>query len=245
MSEIENKGTGAKPAGALHKGHRARMKKRFSELGGDSFADHEILEMLLYYAIPQRDTNEIAHILLQNFGSIKGVIDASPAALREVPYVGENVQTLLKLIPEVAKRYLAEDTTREFFDNNDKIGRLFVNKYIGATEESVYLLLLDNSLRLIECKKMFEGSVNSAMFDARTLTNRALNRNAPNAVVAHNHPYGKAIPSNADYNATESLASSFELVGVNFLGHFIVAGNRYVSVESKRYGSDSRHIGVD
>lgn len=244
-SKSKNKSKNANAASGLHKGHRARMKKRFAENGGDDFADHEILEMLLYYAIPQRDTNEIAHILMKDFGSIKGVIDASPAALRDVPHIGENAQTLFKLIPEVAKRYFAEDTTREVFDNSDKIGRLFVNKYIGATEESVYLLLLDNSLRLIECKRMFEGSVSSAMFDVRRLTNRALAKNASNVAVAHNHPYGKAIPSNSDYNATQAIASSFELVGVNFIGHFIVAGNKYVSVEFDRYGSESRPISVD
>ncbi|NLK38994.1 MAG: RadC family protein [Clostridiales bacterium] len=213
----------------MHEGHRNRLKDRFLREGLDGFESHNVLELLLFYSIPQRDTNELAHLLINKFGSVSDVFDAPLEALMSVPGIKKHSAVLLKLIPEIARYYYSKaGETHEQFDNVDKIGKMLINKYVGVTDETVYLLLFDNKFKLLDCIKVYEGSVNSVHISPRKMIEPAIIKRASMVVLAHNHPGGVPIPSSEDINTTCVLKNAFDLVGITLLEHILVEQNKYV-----------------
>ena len=214
-----------------HKGHRERLRKRYLESGLDSFADHEVLELLLFQYLPYRDTNEIAHRLLNRFGSLKNVFDASFDELITVDGISENSATLIKMIPQIAREYLSDcSMSKESFDSEKRIGEFFVSKYIGETNEVVYAMLLNNKFELIDCVKIHEGSVNSAFVSPRKIVDAVIKNNAAMVVLAHNHPNGTVCPSMDDISTTANLFDVFRSIDVTLLEHFVVSGDQYSAV---------------
>ncbi|MBQ9747444.1 MAG: RadC family protein [Clostridia bacterium] len=215
----------------MHKNHRERLKNRFLAEGLDGFEPHNVLELLLFYGIPQKDTNELAHTLINRFGSLSAVFDAPYEELITVPGIKEHSATLIKMIPQLSRRYFFDKNVCEkTLDSTEKLGEYFVNKYIGATVETVYLLLLDNKYEPIECILIHEGAVNSAAITTRRLVELALFRRASMAVLAHNHPNGLPIPSMEDIYTTKDIARAFELLDIHFMAHILVAGDRYADI---------------
>lgn len=215
----------------MHENHRDRVKNRFLKEGLDHFDPHNVLELLLFYSIPQKDTNELAHTLIERFGSLAGVFDAAFQDLISVPGIKEHSATLIKMIPALSRRYLSEKhDCGEALSDIDKIGRYLVNRYIGINVETVYLLLLDNKFGVIDFVKIHEGSVNSSAITMRRLVETALFKRASMAVLAHNHPSGVAIPSGDDLFTTREAKRAFDLLEINLLAHIIVAGDSYVDV---------------
>ena len=215
----------------MHEHHRERLKKRFLNEGLDGFEPHNVLELLLFYAIPQKDTNELAHTLIQRFGSLAGVLDASFDELITVPGIKDHAATLIKLIPSLSRSYMIDKSNRkEKLSTTEQLGEYFINKYIGINKETVYLLLLDNKYEEIDCIRIHEGSVNSASITARTLVEHALFRHASFVVLSHNHPSGCAIPSSEDIHTTRTLARIFETMGIHFFGHILVAEQSYIDI---------------
>ncbi len=216
----------------MHEQHRQRTKKRFLAEGIENFEPHNVLELLLFYSIPQKDTNEIAHALINRFGSLSSVFDAPFEELLEINGIKEHSATLIKLIPALAQRYMEESnkTEGDFLATLPQIGEFFVSKFIGATKETVYLLLLDNKFKKIECVKIHEGSVNSSAITMRRLIEVALERRASMAVLAHNHPQGLLVPSPDDMYTTNEAKRAFSLMGIEFLGHILVVGDRYINL---------------
>ncbi len=225
-----------------HEGHRERLKNRFLSSGLDNFEAHNILELLLFYSIPRQDTNEIAHALIERFGSLKGVLDADFSELVKVKGIKENSATLIKLIPQLARAYMTDEEVDEslIFDHADKIGEYFVKRFIGETNEVVYLMLLDNKWKLIKCEKIFEGSVNSSLIDMRKIAEVVFLNKASSLILAHNHPNGIPVPSEEDLGTTGLFASLFPSMGVHFLEHFVVAGKQYTPIvhETKLFPKD-------
>lgn len=220
-----------------HKDHRGRVKTRFHSEGLDSFAEHNALELLLFYAIPQKDTNELAHALLDKFGNIAGVFNAEISELMKVDGIGEHAATLLKLMPQMARRYFLEcGDTEGQAQTADGLGKMFVNKFVGETNEVVYLTMLDNSMRIIETVRIFDGSVNSAHVTPRMLLEPCVIRKAAVAVIAHNHPMGLAIPSGEDIYTTRNLETALQTVGIPLLEHYIIAGNHYTPLMYRTKG---------
>ncbi|MBQ0010320.1 MAG: hypothetical protein KBS76_04370, partial [Ruminococcus sp.] len=211
----------------MHEKHRERLKNRFLAEGLDHFEPHNALELLLFFSIPQKDTNETAHRLLDRFGSVRGVLDADREELLKVPGIGEHSVTLLKLIPALARLYVTEPekTKAVRLSTEEQIGRYLVGRYIGVGVETVYLLLLNNKYDMIDCVKVHEGSVNSSAITMRKLVDLAIERKASMAVLAHNHPNGTVIPSSDDMNTTMAIRSLFGRLDIPLLGHFIVAGD--------------------
>ena len=213
----------------IHEGHRQRLKKRFLDNGLASFEPHNILELVLFYSIPRRDTNEIAHALISKFGSLKQVFDASYEELISVDGINENSATLIKLIPQLSKTYLDSEYKREvILDTAGKIGKYLVSQYIGETKEIVYLLLLDNKFGLIKKIKLHEGTINSAHFELRKIFEEIIKTNASCVVLAHNHPNGLLIPSSDDIYTTTTIYTSLKALDVSLLEHFLIVGNRYL-----------------
>ena len=223
-------------AGHPHGGHRKRLKDRFLREGLEGFEKHNMLELLLFYAIPQRDTNPTAHALIERFGSLSGVFSASVDELCQVDGVSEHTAALLKLVPEIYRASLRETPPAERYDSLNKIGKLLVRYYTGVTVETVYLVLLDNSYRLLDVVKVGEGSVNRVRLETRKLIEYCLRPNVSMVVLAHNHPNGNATPSADDIATTAEIANVFHSVNVEFLEHLLVAGDRYEPLLSKTEG---------
>jgi DNA repair protein RadC len=196
--------------------------------GLDNFSPHELLELILFYAIPQKDTNVLGHRLIERFGSLAGVFNARHEELCEVEGISDHAATLLRLWLPAASYALAREKEEErVFDTVGRIGEYLVRRYIGVGCETVYLMLLDNSYRLIDCVKVYEGSVNSVAVTPRKLVEHAYHARASMAVLAHNHPFGIAIPSKDDIDTTVTLKKAFDTMGISLLEHVLVAGERY------------------
>lgn len=214
----------------LHKHHRRRVKERFLADGLECFSPHEVLELLLFYAVPQKDTNELGHRLIQRFGSINRVFSASYEELCAVPGMGDHAATLLRLLLPASAYIVSAGLSEEkgSFDTVDKVGNYLIKRYMGAREETVLLMLLDNRYSLIDCVRVHEGTVNSVSITARRLLEIAFRQQAAMAVLAHNHPGGMPIPSYEDLCTTKVLRDAFEAVGVPLLEHVLVAGEDFM-----------------
>lgn len=218
----------------MHEQHRERVKTRFLRDGIDGFEPHNVIELLLFYSIPRRDTNEIAHRLIDKFGSIAGVLEADYDELVSVDGMGAHSASLIKLIPQLARRYMSELASAEkSFDTAEKIGNFFVAKYLGQTVETVQMLMLSASYNVIACEELHRGSVNSSQITTRALIERALSSRASMVVIAHNHPGGLAIPSSEDINTTRLLHEALSVIDVRLLEHFVIAEGKFMPIMSR------------
>lgn len=221
---------------AIHDGHRQRLKDRFLREGLDSFDDLYVLELLLYYCIPRKDTNPIAHALLDHFGSITAVFEALPEELQKVPGIGKETATFLSLIPQVGRYYqVKRSLPGEILRTISQCGNYLMPYFIGREHETVYLLCLDAKCKVLGCKLVGEGSVNSASIPIRRVVEIALNTNATTVVLAHNHPSGLALPSAEDIQTTIRVAKAMEAVEITLADHIVVADRDFVSMAQSGY----------
>lgn len=215
----------------IHAGHRKRLRERYARSGMDDFAEHEVLELMLTYAIPRADVNRHAHNLIDRFGSIAGVLDALPEELCEVDGIANGAAQFLTMLPSLFRRYaLDKCDPGSPLDTMAKIGEYLHALYTGITFERVYLLLFDNSMRLIDCCHLDDGAVNCSKVTVRKVAELCLRKHAACAVLAHNHPMGLAIPSGADMEVTRSVDNALEIIGVPLLEHVIVTENSYAPI---------------
>lgn len=214
----------------LHKGHREKYREKFLKTGLKGFSKHNILEFLLFYSIPRADTNEIAHRLINEFGSLKGVLDAPVEALQLVEGVGANTAILIKLIPAMIKEYIDEDASRSqyIFSTQDAVNFLSP-KFIGLRNEAIYLICLDKNGKILKHCFIGQGGIDSMDFDARTIAADVLACNATTVVIAHNHPGGVCSPSKADADTTIKLKSFLNTIDVELADHIIFASEGYFS----------------
>ena len=220
----------------LHEGHRQRLKERFLREGLDHFEPHTVLELLLFYAVPQRDTNELAHRLIARFGSLDAVFDAAFDELCAVEGIGRNTATLLKLVPDLTRRYLdSADHEQVLLTSVQAIGDFLRPKFLGRTKEMVYLLCLNNKGGLTYGDFIAEGTIDSAPMYSRTILEAAMRSRAVSVILAHNHPHGLAVPSNADLAATESVCHALAAAKIRLLDHFIFAGQDYISLRDSGF----------
>ncbi len=220
-----------------HAGHRERLRERYARSGMEDFAPHEVMELLLTYAIPRIDVNPMAHALIEEFGSVAGVLDATEKELTEVKGIGPKTARFLKMLPEVFRHYqLSGYDDRETYDTVAKLGDHLRALYTGVTVERVFLILLDNSLKIKACIHLCDGSVNCSSLTVRTIAEHALRGNAAAVVLAHNHPRGLAIPSSADLEVTQTVECALETIGVPLLEHLIVTENSYAPILRHRKG---------
>lgn len=206
-----------------HAGHRKKLRERFLKEGLDSFETHNVLEFMLFYAIPRKDTNEIAHDLIKHFGSFSGVIDAPLNELLKIEGIGENAAVFIKSIGAFCRRYYDDKIKdRKFLDTVPKLVDFLRPKFLGRTTELVYLLCLDQSCKLLNCSILFEGAFNRANIQPRAVVEYALKYNAPGVVIAHNHPMSVALPSNEDTATTYSLIKALRPLEITLVDHIIV-----------------------
>lgn len=216
---------------SIHQGHRQRMKDRFRAEGLDNFSDVQVLELLLFYAIPQRDTNPLAHALIDHFGSLSQVMHASAEELEKVSGIKSNAATLIKLVTETV-RYTGVDEMMhmKILSTIDECGEYLKSFLFHRRNETVFLLCLDAKCKVLCCKEIGEGSINSANVPIRRIVETALGANASSVVLAHNHPSGIAVPSAEDIQTTMRLARALSTVDIALVDHIIVADDDYVSL---------------
>ena len=215
---------------SIHDGHRQRLKDRFLREGLDGFTDIQVLELLLFYAVPRRDTNPIAHALLERFGSLAKVLDAPVVKLTQVDGISENGATFLKLVREIERRYALSQGEEIILNTIDDCCEYLTRFFKGKKNETVFLLSLDAKLKLLSCREVGEGSVNYASVPIRRCVEMALDDGATSVILAHNHPSGIAIPSNDDIQTTRRLAMALSTVEIQLADHIVVAEDEYVSM---------------
>ena len=214
-----------------HDGHRSRLKARFLSQGLDGFTDIQVLELMLYYCIPQKDTNPLAHRLLDRFGSLHQVLDAPMDALTQVSGVGEHTALFLHLITEVCRFYQVDRATKTaIVPTLESCAEYMRPFFFGRKLETVFLLCLDAKCKVLCCREVGEGSVNSAGISVRKVVELALSAGASTVVLAHNHPSGLALPSQEDIQTTSRLALALKAVDIHLADHFVFADEDYVSM---------------
>lgn len=217
--------------GSIHEGHRARLRGRFTEHGLDSFTDIEALELLLFYALPRQDTNELAHKLLDGFGSFRAVMEADLADLTKIGGIGENAAALIKLVTALNRRYMLSRRQNGAAVNSSKdAGEYLLPLFAYETDEVVYALCLDSKSEVTRCREISRGMVNKVNFSIRDIVDMALRENAARMIIAHNHLSGTALPSAADVSTTQKLRNALSLIGVELADHIIVCDGDFVSL---------------
>lgn len=215
----------------VHDGHRDRKRDQFLRSGAESFAEHELLELLLFSAIPRKDTNPIAHALIDRFGSLQGVLSASFEELVKMPDIGKSAAVLIMLIAPLYRQSLIFAADHEVvLDTRERIGNFFRDLFIAHPEETMYQLCLDAKGRKLDLSKVGEGDVGSVGLNVRRIMENVLRSKAVMVALAHNHPSGIALPSDEDRVATEMVREALDTMGVRLVDHIIVADNDYISM---------------
>lgn len=221
-----------------HTGHRDRLRREFLS-SPESLPDHVVLELLLFYVLPRQDTNPIAHELMNRFGSLQGVLDATPEALSQVKGVGQQTGAFFLAVKELGRRYAsARSSAQDLVDSTRAAREVIAPCFFGARNEKVYLLCMDGKGKFLGCPKIGEGNVNAAEVTARGVVEAALNHNAARVILAHNHVSGLALPSDEDKATTLYLRDLLRHVGVTLVDHLIFVDDDMVSLR------DSGFLGI-
>ena len=217
-----------------HLGHREKLRQRFiRENGLDHFEDHQILELLLFYANPRGDTNPIAHALLEQFGSLKGVLEARPEMLMTVTGVKETAATLISMVVPLTRVWnrcaMAEP---ERIGNSREAEKYCLSILAGHRSERFYVVSLNAKCQVLGRRMISEGSLSEVSAYPRIVMETALNYNAHSVLLCHNHPGGTCAPSPEDIASTLQLQRLLNGVGILLLDHIIVANeNTYSMVQ--------------
>ena len=216
---------------SIHTGHRQRAKSEFLARGLEGMPDHRALELLLFYAIPQGDVNPLAHELINHFGDLAGVFNATYDQLLEVKGVGANTATLIKLLPALAGRYLERRTQMgDQLFTTWQFREVLLPCFFGARNEMAWMVCMDGKNKLIACRKLGEGIADQVAILTRKVVETALSCNAVKVALAHNHVSGVAIPSAADLHTTHELRRVLQQVSIELVDHFVVADDDMVSM---------------
>lgn len=216
--------------GNEHSGHRQRLKSKFIEKGLDVFDEHQVLEMLLFYAIPRKDTNPLAHRLLQRYGCFGKVCDAPIDELQKDFGLSQSAAVLLKMQSGLARLYTESKISDNNFIDEESMGEMFRCKFIGRTSEAVAMVLADAKGRMIYSDIIATGSINSTEMPLRKMVDLAIRHNAKSVYIAHNHPSGSLLPSRQDLDTTMTISDTLCSVGVRLIDHYIVTDTGCLSL---------------
>lgn len=228
--------------GGDHRNHRQRVKKEFLENGLDHFPSHKVLELLLFYSIPRRDTNELAHRLVRKFGSFSAVFDAPYELLLEVEGMGSEAATYLKVLSAFNKRYLVDAcSTKNIIKTIADAKEYMRYRFLSDMVECVRMVCLSHSGRIIYSDTLAKGTLEKVEIVPGDVVKTCLRANAIRAIVAHNHPGGFCNPSRKDLQTTSILYGALEHVDIELFDHIIVASDGVYSMkENNMFPSPQR-----
>lgn len=219
----------------IHAGHRARMREKLQKGGPDALADHEFLEMMLYYVHTRKNTNDEAHRLIDEFGSLPNVIDAEYDDLIKIDGIGDTTAGFITFIHDLMSRYYKQKFTDSVvLDSPDKIGDYITAHYLTVTHEEFAILTFNSRFGFINFHTIEKGSPDKVSINIRRIVDFCVRDNAANLVICHNHPGGIAMPSNADIDVTIKIVDTLKGLGLRVLDHIIAAGNDYISMAASR-----------
>lgn len=220
----------------IHDGHRERVKQEFLKNGfNESTPPHKVIEMLLFYSIPRKDTNDLAHLLVNRFGSISGILDAPVEQLTEIKGISLNTAVLIKLIISVARIYHSEKSKNSGgYTNFDDVCKYIVSRYFGYTKEMFSVTSFSGNGRILGFDILGEGNVSEVNVSTREIIETVLKRQAVCAIIAHNHPNGTAVPSDEDIAITKNIQIALSHINVKLLDHIVICGDDYVSMSQSR-----------
>ena len=216
----------------IHAGHRNRLKEEIVSADITNLIPPvKLLEMLLFYGTPQRDTSPIAHELIKTFGGFAGVLEADIDDIVKVSGVTRNSASLIKLMLPLFRTYTLEKYAEpEALKNLDEIGQYLFSRYFAVNKECVSLLCLNHLGKILSFEIIVTGSLDSVGLSVRDVLARVIKSNATAAVIAHNHPGGVAIPSAQDVETTKTLRNALSAISVELLDHVVIANDDYVSM---------------
>ncbi len=216
-----------------HGGHRARMRDRYVKQGLEGFAPHEVLELLLFYAIPQKNVNPLAHQLLDRFGSVHGVLSAEPQMLRQVEGIGEYTATFLSLFQKVGKYADLERAGEKAELTSRRAAADYCKTLLsGERRELFYVICLNGQMQVLQSVLITKGSLSDVPAYPRLVAEAALNHNAHSVVLCHNHPGGSLVPSQGDVEVTRQLSALLSGLEIVLVDHIIVADGEALSMVS-------------
>lgn len=225
---------------SVHDEHRKRVKNEFFENGfNENTPPHKVIEMLLFYCIPRKDTNIIAHDLLDRFGSISNLIDAPIEQITDVAGAGINTAMFIKLLRTVFRLYTDEKSIKpESYNSLDDVCEYLAKKYLGFTEEVFSVTTFSSNGKMLGFDIINTGNIGEVHASIRDIIELVLKKNATSVIIAHNHPYGVALPSQSDINTTISIKETLKLVNVRLVDHIIICDDDYISMAQSSQFSD-------
>lgn len=219
---------------SVHQGHRSRVVDKFLTQGLDTFNEHQALELLLFYAVPRCDTNQLSHTIIDTFGSLGNAMDAPVEELIKVPGVGRHTASLIKLIPQMARHYeLSKLQDGVVLNSRERAGEYCVKLLTGYARETLFMICMDSSNRVIAAEKLAGGTVSEASVSQRTVAEQALKHGATRVILTHNHPAGTLVPSVSDRSMTRSISDMLSMLGVELLDHIIVGRGRFAAMSDQ------------
>ena len=224
------------PAGAAGgEGHRQRMRQRLLKAGPDALADHEMLEMLLFIALPRRDTKLIARDLLTRFRSFGSAVAAPVSELMSVDGLGEAGAAALKLVQAAALRMMRHEVaTQPVLSTWDRLTEYLTASMQHERIEQFRVLFLDGRNRLIADEVQGQGTINHAPAYPREVVRRCLELHATAVILAHNHPSGEPTPSREDVTLTKEIARAAAMMGITVHDHIIVGRGKWLSFRMEK-----------
>lgn len=219
-------------AKSAHDGHRKRLRSKLLSSQFDYLCPHELLELLTFYSIPRKDTNELAHDILNYYGNnFTAVFEASPGELQKIPGVGENTAALIALVRCVIRELEKEKLKdKQILKTTADIGDYVISLFSGHRNEVFYAIYLDNNHKVIAYSKITEGSVNEITVEPRKIVEEALKfPKTKQVILAHNHPSGNIEPSGADLDTTRLITRALNTLDIRVRDHIVVSGRQFYS----------------
>ncbi len=230
----------------VHGGHRERMRKEFRLNGFHHWHEHKVLEYILQKALPRVDTNETAHKLINRCGNFANVFRAPKEMLTDVMGVGEETAEYIHMLGEFIRYYNGvRFEVNKYVLNSENCEGYMLDLFYGKERENLFIICLDASNRIILRENLFEGSFESLDVDITKIMRIAVKSDASYVVLAHNHPSGIAIPSNADIVSTQTIERTLHMGGIKLLDHIIVADGKCVSMRGEGYLSPQAGAAVN
>jgi DNA repair protein RadC len=221
------------PVGA--DGHRARMRQRLLKCGPDALADHEMLEMILFIALPRRDTKPIARELLVRFRTFGGVVGAPETELRGTDGVGEAGAAAIKLIQAAAVRMMRQDLfAQPVLATWDRLTDYLMAMMGHERTEQFRVLFLDGRNKLLADEVQGVGTINHAPAYPREVVRRCLELHATAIILAHNHPSGEPTPSREDISVTKQIAQAAATMGISLHDHIVIGQGKWLSFRAEK-----------
>jgi DNA repair protein RadC len=216
--------------GNIHDGHRKRLKDRFLNEGLENFDEHQVLELLLFFSIPYKDTNKLAHKLLNKYGSLWNVFESDYNDLIKINGIGSNSASLISLIPQISRKYIKNKWgDKPLISSTSSAGEYVKTLFTGCKYEVFYLICLNNRNKVNFASVVHEGTINESIVYPRIIVELALRHQAANVIIAHNHPGGSLNPSSVDIELTKKIVKVLNLISIKVFDHIIVNGKDYFS----------------